>query len=1460
MPVKLDNLPAINALRDIRHNWDIHDAWRTVNPNDKSFTYRANANGTQIKSRLDRIYVSWQLSPLTFNWKITPSPAPTDHWLVTVKYAPRDAPYIGKGRWTLPIQTLQNKDLIKEIISRGLKLQTDIEKLRQDQIERATSNIQSLWEEFKIDIKKLTKIEMKKTHHKINSRTKALEKDMRHLRNNPNAENDDNIRANEALLARELEHLERKRAKNRKETLDATLACQNEKLGGAWSALSKERKPRNLIRRFKIPNTNPPQYERDTRKMAELARDFHDNLQRDDPGCTNQLDLQVRTNLIMNEIPDEQLLPEPTNSALNWPLTEAQIEKALHSTKNASATGMDGCPYELWKTLKTQYETDTQKGKQGFNITKVLTELFQDIQTFDVDQKTNFAQGWMCPIYKKKDPTEISNYRPITLLNTDYKLLTKVLAIQLMDHINSLIHEDQAGFIPRRSIFNHIRLAKAIINYAEIMDEDGAIIALDQEKAYDKIRHDYLWETLKAFNLPDQFIKTIKSLYLNATTRVAINGILSKPFKVTRGIRQGDPISCSIFDLGIEPLACMIRKDVNIQGITIPGLDRPIKVNLFADDTNLFLSRNDSFDYAQGVLSDWCQISGAKFNIEKTEIIPIGAIEHRQRIAQTRKINPLDIIPLDASIKIAQEGEAVRSLGAWIGNNTRDITPWEPLVDNIQKALERWRRTHPTMKGRKTIAQAIVGGHTQFLTKAQGMPRHIESTLTKIIREFMWEDDSSPRIALDILQRPVEEGGLNLIDLKARNEAIDIVWLKEYLNFSPTRPTWALVTDAIIDAAAPPRLNNKARVNAFLQTWNPPTSGPRAELINNDTIRMIKMARKHKANLAAIRLTPNLRAQLPAWYHLDSAPRPINNSASRCMLERHPSSKVSDLTRMTKRLRHRNPDSPHDPTPQCVCRDCVSDRLEGCRDPNACAHEALTRLKLITPKLNPLTRERHGTLSLTRRRKERNEIAKNTNGEILFDPSFTCKNNLAECYRIFTNPDRITNIPAKRLHSHGISLRRQEILVYTDGACFHNGKANAKCGSGIWIAPNHVWNRALKVPGNTQSNQVGEIAAVIVAANTVPRSWPMKILTDSKYVIEGLTTNLKDWEDRGWINVKNAKIFKRAAYLLKRRTATTTFQWIKGHNGDVGNEESDRLAKEGANKIEPDALDLDIPKDFDLQGAKLTALTQATAYKGIQERKAPYTRQTTTRNLQMTREAITEYNGEIETDETLWRSIHKPVFSSKFRQFLYKSMHGTQKIGQYWANIPGYEERQTCHSCGATETMDHILTKCNQSARIIIWDLAKLHWQQTNRPWPEISLGLILGCGAITNLHPPPQQTPAGNPQLRSNEKGPIRLIQILIAESAHLIWATRCERVIQERTNNPPEITSKWYRAINKRLIEDKIIATKIKRSASAIQQVKHTWEDILKKEGELPNDWIYNSEVLVGMRTRDAQFIGRP
>ena len=97
----------------------------------------------------------------------------------------------------------------------------------------------------------------------------------------------------------------------------------------------------------------------------------------------------------------------------------------------------------------------------------------------------------------------------MTLLNTDYKIYTKALVIKLAEVVHYAIHPNQAGFMPRRSIFDQVKLAQMMVHYAEVTEENGIIVALDQEKAYDKISHNYLWWTLEKYNIPDNFIHSV---------------------------------------------------------------------------------------------------------------------------------------------------------------------------------------------------------------------------------------------------------------------------------------------------------------------------------------------------------------------------------------------------------------------------------------------------------------------------------------------------------------------------------------------------------------------------------------------------------------------------------------------------------------------------------------------------------------------------------------------------------------------------------------------------------------------------------------------------------------------------------------------------------------------------------------------------------------------------------------
>ena len=432
----------------------------------------------------------------------------------------------------------------------------------------------------------------------------------------------------------------------------------------------------------------------------------------------------------------------------------------------------------------------------------------------------------------------------------------------------------------------------------------------------------------------------------------------------------------------------------------------------------------------------------------------------------------------------------------------------------------------------------------------------------------------------------------------------------------------------------------------------------------------------------------------------------------------------------------------------------------------------------------------------------------------------------------------------------GVTIRARTVTVYTDGACFNNGKLNAQCGSGVYFGPDDTRNVAFHPPGNIQSNQVGEIIAIMRAIVAVPRFIPLRIISDSLYAINGFTEHLSSWEDRGWIGIKNAHLFRATAALLKQRTATTSFQWTKGHAGDRGNEGADRLAKEGANKPIPNNLSLDIPKEFDLQGAKLSTLSQTIAYQGIMECKPLCVRPATALNVQRIREALWAYHNELETDETIWKGTQNHTIRLQIRQFLFKATHSTQKIGSYWAHIPGYEDCQFCTVCNSTESMEHILLHCQAGPNETIWRLASNLWPHGPNLWPQLNIGTLLGCGVI---HLPVEPTQIEHqegyhPRQYCNRKGASRLLQIILSESLHLIWVMRCERVIQDKRHSSQETKKRWLNAINTRLTQERIVATKVKRNQTFTDLVKATWKPALTANGRHPNNWPFTSEVFSG------------
>jgi hypothetical protein len=301
-------------------------------------------------------------------------------------------------------------------------------------------------------------------------------------------------------------------------------------------------------------------------------------------------------------------------------------------------------------------------------------------------------------------------------------------------------------------------------------------------------------------------------------------------------------------------------------------------------------------------------------------------------------------------------------LGAWIGNDIEQVTSWEPVLEKIEQNLKRWNMCNPSLDGKHLIIQMIIGGMTQFLTKAQGMPKSIETAITKKIRTFIWNERRSPPISLTRLERPTEEGGINLLNISIRNEAINITWLKDYMNLSESCPTWAFVTDVIINTLKPNGIRHQNNINTFLTSWDPPTLGKRANHLPNLIINMLKVAQKHNVSFAPIKLSQELKNQMPAWLHLGAPPKTYNKRRDKCLQMAHNIKSVKDLKRLTGRLTNINT---HNTTATCPCNACIENQLAGCKDPNKCAQIAQRILDSLNPLFNPNTSSRKNNLTLT---------------------------------------------------------------------------------------------------------------------------------------------------------------------------------------------------------------------------------------------------------------------------------------------------------------------------------------------------------------------------------------------------------------------------------------------------------------------------------------------------------------
>ena len=301
-------------------------------------------------------------------------------------------------------------------------------------------------------------------------------------------------------------------------------------------------------------------------------------------------------------------------SELEGEITLKECKNILRTFSSGKSPGDDGFTWEFYKCF---FDLLGQDLVNSFNASYRAGEmsLSQWIGVITLIPKED------------SDLSTLANWRPITLLNLDYKIASKVIAKRMEKVLSLLINPDQTGFIKGRFIGQNFRLINDILEQTKLQNIPGILLQLDFRKAFDTIEWEFIQRTIALFNFGDSIQRWISIFYSKTESAVLNNGFCTNYFQLSRGVRQGFPLSSYSFVLAVELLACKIRQDQEIQGINIFG--KELKLSQFADDTTLFISNCNSVEKAITILENFGDISGLKLNPSKTKALWLGSWRQR---------------------------------------------------------------------------------------------------------------------------------------------------------------------------------------------------------------------------------------------------------------------------------------------------------------------------------------------------------------------------------------------------------------------------------------------------------------------------------------------------------------------------------------------------------------------------------------------------------------------------------------------------------------------------------------------------------------------------------------------------------------------------------------------------------------------------------------------------------------
>ncbi|XP_048854239.1 uncharacterized protein LOC125722031 [Brienomyrus brachyistius] len=427
---------------------------------------------------------------------------------------------------------------------------------------------------------------------------------------------------------------------------------------------------------------------------------------------------------------------------LEAPITLAELTAVLGKMNRRKVPGLDGLPVEFYSTFWDVLGPE-------------LLQVVEDVQRRGLLTRS-MRSGVLSLLHKKGDRADLGNWRPLTMLCVDTKLIAKTLTERLKKAMAHLVHSDQTCGVPGRSATWNLHLIRDAIAWVEDRNLPLLLVSLDQEKAFDRVDHRFLFKVLGKFGFGPNYLGWLHTLYNEVGSHVVINGFLSDLVPQRSGVRQGCPLSPLLYVLYIEPLACAIRTHPGVDGLLIPGSrGTTVKLTQYADDTTLFVSSDQSLSHALSLVHAFGWASGATLNLSKSVAKYFGSWKAREDVAGGLTLcdGPLKVL----GVNFLSDGAARLN--------------WEERLAIARRKIGLWKSRSLSFQGKVLALKVDILPTLLYLAHVYPLPRFMRRGLTRDVFNLVW-GGRYEYVRREVMYLGKDRGGRDVIDFPLKLDCL----------------------------------------------------------------------------------------------------------------------------------------------------------------------------------------------------------------------------------------------------------------------------------------------------------------------------------------------------------------------------------------------------------------------------------------------------------------------------------------------------------------------------------------------------------------------------------------------------------------------------------------------------------------------------------------------------------------